>query len=602
MSFFWGVIGVISSIFLPGAALTALIAKKPLSGAKFLTLAFIFSLTLNYLLSFLTIGAAIPNRPTFLGVTILALIILVILYLQGKFKILFSQTPDTPEVPLALLGENQELPGKNTEPKNINLNILYNLALLLGILMIVFFYRGFIFLSSDAISSWNGWALSWADNSYPKVFGDYPQLLPIIISLPYIFMGESVVQLFSILNLNYFILIGLLALATLKDTRYAWGGAISSLGLMWLVAITPIGYADAIIAFLGIISLVNLLWYQESLLEKKERRLFLYSAFLGAALTAVLKQAGLFFYIFFILIAIEFYLGLGSYSFQKIARSLLLPLGLSLPLAFVWYIYNKVQIYQGEVIPYTNFYLTEEALYKGRSFFGRAIYALFRYSYFTLFALAAIYGLKQKGLKMLSASALFIMLGWLLFFSYGSANVKFPVALTFFPLGAYLQKKLSREKAHNLQKNIITFFTFIKTKVFTNPLQFLLIFTLSLFIISFIFSDKINGKLVDFQKDKILDLGEIGITRRVNFLLTRNPKPLLSEDSRLMQLTSFLKGEIQTYLPEDLDTLKNFGYVIILSREYQEDVKAALDKDFSLDYREGAYLLFVRKDLLVNFP
>jgi hypothetical protein len=109
---------------------------------------------------------------------------------------------------------------------------------------------GDVFQLWDAVVSWNAWARDWFHNTRPSS-NLYPHALPIAFSLPYAFMGNSALEMFSKATIGLIYLSGLGALIELgfrrKDLRLtAWVCAFlfSSIQARFMQSHWNSGYAD----------------------------------------------------------------------------------------------------------------------------------------------------------------------------------------------------------------------------------------------------------------------------------------------------------------------------------------------------------------------
>ena len=59
------------------------------------------------------------------------------------------------------------------------------------------FSLGQVFEAWDAIVSWDRWATIYASNNLPVDTHYYPQLLPVIISIPYVLINDNTIVIFS---------------------------------------------------------------------------------------------------------------------------------------------------------------------------------------------------------------------------------------------------------------------------------------------------------------------------------------------------------------------------------------------------------------------
>lgn len=92
-----------------------------------------------------------------------------------------------------------------------------------------------IFIGSDVLVSWNAWAEIWAQGNFPVSSYGYPQFIPTLWAVTYIFTG-SPEQYFA-----FYIYVGLIVLPLLLNTmvlgRMAlWYPIVSGLAFIWFIA------------------------------------------------------------------------------------------------------------------------------------------------------------------------------------------------------------------------------------------------------------------------------------------------------------------------------------------------------------------------------
>jgi hypothetical protein len=585
MLFFWGLVGIFNSIFLPGAALCSLIAPSRIIISKFLGISLVFSLIINYILALLLIIPGFYTRSVMISLFLLYLLIIFLRINNIKLNL-------TDEF------NNKKLNLENNKVDILRIKVIKNICYCCFVIVffsIFLFYHGFIFKTVDTIMNWNAWAVEWASNSYPRTLGDYPQMMPIIMGLPYLFMGQEIPEIFTILSLEIIVLIGLITFYTLKSSQFSYGSLVAVVGTAWLFIVTRVGIADALVGVLALMAWTMAHWaVSES--ESRKEKLFLYAAFSAAAAAATIKQSGLFWWPFFIGIVFEKY-KLKDYDKIKILKQLLIPIILSIIIIVPWYLYNKYLIYTGKVSSMTQFFLTSPDLLRGRSLFGRAGFAIFKYFYYTVFSLAAIWGLKRSGLRVISASCLFLMVGWALFFSYGSGNIKFPVMLAFFPLGGYIKTIIDRDGHLRIWSGFINLINNLKNSFLAFYKVYLISFLLVLLGICSYFSSKIDQGLLNIHDKNSLKLGLIGLTRRVDYLEKRNPQKIVSGQDQLKQLRSIPKN-LYKYTDGSLpDNFLDYGYLVVNKKYLNTINKNILYDNFYEDYYEDNFYLFINKKL-----
>jgi hypothetical protein len=589
---FWGIVGILNGIFLPGAMVTVL-ASPRLNVSRFLSISLVLSLIINYIICLTLIIPGFYTKHVMISLFIFYLFIIISSYfiksanISAKTSISKNYNIDN-SISLSVCIEEK------------NLKIIYYICFFIAFIFIFLFYHKILFKGVDPIVNWNAWAVSWANNTYPKTMGDYPQLMPIIMGIPYLFMGQEIPQVFSILSLELITLISILCFYTLKSSNYSYGSAVAALGTVWLFIVTGVGYADVIVGILALMAFSIFQWHLAELKEQRHDSFFLYAAFSAAAASATIKQSGLFWWPFFILIVIEGY-KLNNYKYLEIIEKIIIPVILSLLIIFPWYIYNRYLIYLGKNNSMTNYFLNATGLFHGHSFFSRSIYSIFKYFYYTIFALPAIWGLKRPGYRALSLSCLFIMFSWALFFSYGPGNVKFPVMLAFFPLGLFMKSAITQKSHIFLWTCLSRRISIIKTSILTWPRLYLVSFLVCLLAICFFFSSKIDSNLINFHKNEALKLGKVGLTRRVDYLEKLNPQKIVSFQAQLKQVMSIPKGYYTYSVPPK--NFLDYGYLVINDNILQIIDTELLYDNYYEDYKEDEFHLYVRKNLnIFNLP
>jgi hypothetical protein len=92
-----------------------------------------------------------------------------------------------------------------------------------------------IFHGGDTMVSWNAWALIWSQGNFPAESLGYPQFIPTLWAVPYIFTG-SPVQYFA-----FYIYVGLIVFPILLNAMVLgriswWHPLVSGLAFVWFIA------------------------------------------------------------------------------------------------------------------------------------------------------------------------------------------------------------------------------------------------------------------------------------------------------------------------------------------------------------------------------
>ncbi len=156
---------------------------------------------------------------------------------------------------------------------------------------------GTIFTIWDDVVSWNHWATMWAANGFPRETLSYPQLLPALWSLTYVFQQDTVVQFFAKAVMPLFPLSILLVYLDLglrqKRPGYLFSVFFAAVILhRFMGPYVYEGFADIPVGFMGLASIYALLLAAE---EPPERRAkYLLAGALIVAGCAHTKQVGLY--------------------------------------------------------------------------------------------------------------------------------------------------------------------------------------------------------------------------------------------------------------------------------------------------------------------
>lgn len=190
----WGMIGILQCLFLPGiVALRGLRAFRPglaphTSGAGEVFLAVLLSLALNHWLVVVLVALEIYSteltRALFLG----EFVVLAALALREQYT----------------TGSSSKLRPKSRPWTEFVRN--GPIAASLCLALFAYFANAFVdwvatwdsaFTTWDAVVSWNHWATVWASGQRPSHLWEYPQLIPILISIVYRVAGDTEIQLFA---------------------------------------------------------------------------------------------------------------------------------------------------------------------------------------------------------------------------------------------------------------------------------------------------------------------------------------------------------------------------------------------------------------------
>ncbi|MDR1487028.1 MAG: hypothetical protein LBT62_03385 [Deltaproteobacteria bacterium] len=580
---FLGLASILQAYFLPGALFVFFLKKTNYRFAILFPIIFIFSLAFNYVLVFFLLYFDLYIQKIVLIIFSAELILLLLLLLVNGKKI------NNKNIKLQKQ-DDIELNDVYNESKVIKYS--YGIILGIAVALVLAFPHGIVYDHIDAINSWDIWAQSFANCQYPKTYGDYPQLTSILMSLPYVFMGSVSIQLFSILMIDLFIFQCLISLNILLKTEYRHSSITCSFLITWVYASNKVIIVDVAVSCIAILSFTLLLEYIRRLKQGDGDRLLLWAAFLAAGINGAIKQTGLIWCYVFAPVAIH-QINNAGIERKTAVKSIVLPYFASVVFATSWYWFNAYLVYIGQVPTKIVSIFTNKALFGGYSYVTRAVTATFKYMHYSIFALAALRGLFIKQHKALSAVALLFFGGWLVFLSYGGANGKLPAILSAFCLGGYVKILAEKQLDRRIISKIKSFYSWIAADVFKRLTYIVSIFIFIVLIASFAASDKIDGGLLKASHNQILTIGEIGLTKRLNYLQNTKPQQVLTTDWRVMQLPNVNNGYYNQFSREA--QLLDYGYLILNNDAMKKIDIEVLNDNFYLDYVEGQFSLYIRK-------
>jgi hypothetical protein len=436
--------------------------------------------------------------------------------------------------------------------KNIDIKLLSKLGYVILYLVLFIILAspaglaglGEIFLSGDSVVSWNRWAVELATIGDPLNPNRYPQLVPSILSIPYVFMNDTWIQFFSYAIMLIFPSCLILTCISIYKKFPISSFIIVIIFYLWPIKqfVHYIGYADFPVATLSFMAISALIWgYKEDEIVRK-KCLIISAFFLGAACAT--KQSGLVLLLFYPFLIFEFKI----LNFTNKKYMILSLLIIILFIAAPWNIYSEYLIKSN--LSESNLNWLIEGIHRNRTYIERIIYAFKKYPTIIIFAIFAIPGLFIPFNRSISAFSLFYFIIWILFFSYDERNIYIIIPSLSFSIGLTLQY-------FKIRDNALTFlnFNFIY-KIKFKPKKYLLIIIAIFLIVIIIKSDDINYFLNKRQDSKSLMIGnhKSDSIFIVNLLKTDDKIILISTDPGVQYLTKDIKNRILSYHTErDLD-------------------------------------------------
>jgi hypothetical protein len=358
---------------------------------------------------------------------------------------------------------------------------------------IILFFISFLFINSpilfftDAIYSWNRWAIDWALNKFPYDTSHYPQLFSANLSLCYVFINNTALQFFPKIIMPLFTIGILLAFF---DLSFVKKSLVNLTGLIIYGCILIVLYsllfisdcnADIPTAFLGFLAFYTIdRRHGFSLNESYDIKTIL-MVIIFASASANTKMAGL--YILFLSLI---WIALNIYrNRKKITGNELLKIFLCLTIVFTssffWYIIKPADMYHG----------LNQSQFLPNSYWERIINAIkmlyFSFGpYLFLFLLVTVlFSLSEKTSRYIAAFTIApIFLLWAFFFSYDFRNLS--IAIPFVALASSYGMKF-------IYKKLISYLTakqpLFYTKKTNNILEKFLFVSILIIVIIFTSTD-----------------------------------------------------------------------------------------------------------------
>lgn len=452
--FFWGVLAVIQVTFLPGILLLKVF---PTRWRVIPTMAYAFGLSLaaNYVLVLALTSVHLYTRGVMLALFFIELAAAVYLYwgaLSQPLNRWAEQAVSAVQEAVAALVPEKEKDGGGNQFWRI-LALVLTLALVgYALSVVVWGFRtwmdgfGLVIDRWDAVVSWNDWAEQWAGNRFPHKTWEYPQLLPINLSLAYVFTGSKVVQFFNTAWLGMFmlyILLLLLDLALEHRTVGYFAGIIAAKFILkeftWEFFHTA--YADLPLAFFAFASVYAVLEARQPA-DRKRRHGYLWIGMLLAAGAAVTKQGGLYLLLmtplmahFLVLNKVE-----GAGDSSQRGKRLLRWVGAMLLIVLPWYVYVQVGIARGTFE--SNIEWVSNGIYGDLTYwerFANAFSSLGVYGYALIVLFLGGFWLEKPFRWMVYGIVLPYFLMWAVFFGYDPRNLSLVFGFWGLGLGMLLE-------------------------------------------------------------------------------------------------------------------------------------------------------------------
>lgn len=348
---FLGMLSLLQVLFLPGY-ITLRFLNVRRAWIETALFSFGVSLCINYLLVLILAALHIYNRIAIYGIFFVELALLLWscrLQLRGLFL------------------EKKTVSSKFLNTKNIK--ILFSIkkspliitAQLVAIASALYFIYFLIYLDPnpktifslwDAVVSWDRWANVWYHNLIPSDTREYPQLLPIVTSITYQFINNTI-QLFAKI---IFYIFPLAMIACLWSIGQQINKAGYYFGILFLVVffikifgpLSVSGYADVPVAAMCLLVLYPLLLSAKNNVEKTAILQNIGIGTLIGIAAAGTKQSGIFLAVMYPLLVYLIALKPNDMFSKNEKSKIIMYISLALLLGVApWYLHKAIQFYYG---------------------------------------------------------------------------------------------------------------------------------------------------------------------------------------------------------------------------------------------------------------
>jgi hypothetical protein len=290
MTFFWGAVGYVLAGFAPGYLIVRVFRIErllpPIAGP------FALSLIVNCIIvetavffgAYTTAAARVVGSGT---------VLICLLALLSDRRLAFESMADRLNSTWLLFSGAAKTIGGRHRKILLLLCCMPALIVILLTLYLLASSFGSILTGYDPVAQWNLWAVDWAADRLPNRIYHYPQLVPILWSIPYVLMGNSAIEFFSA---SFKFVFWLLTFETLvfaaircRDPVVLLSIPITFILIRWGVGGTSVQDSiDVPVAFFSLLSVTTILFSPDKQRQAVALALVLAS---GAAMT---KQVGLY--------------------------------------------------------------------------------------------------------------------------------------------------------------------------------------------------------------------------------------------------------------------------------------------------------------------
>lgn len=459
-----------------------------------------------------------------------------------------------------------------------------------------------VFLTGDALDSWNKWAVEWSKNIFPTNIA-YTQLIPANWSLSYLLMQNNQIQMFAKLIMPLFLVFILLIFLDLslryKKSFYLLALLITAYLFHYFFDSSFIrdGYVDIAVTFFAGITFYSLLLFKK---EKNQTNLYLASVFAFASFFT--KQSGLYI-IFLVYFALFVTSKLGQNIREILLAKLLVMIKIKkkvvLPkidiynlhinfaffifniflwiLVFVWGIQQKNQVF----INFNDYYLTTHAFSKNVPVYFRFITSLSDLIRLTSIKTVIIIpiliffmslGFKHQISKFIILFFILpVFIFWCLFLSYDQRNLAiiFPFMGYAAAVGFFSLVEEFKKRNRTLQTELAFKTIKLKSTFKINPfLLFAVFIAFIIFINTFIIKDPYFETQ---QKEAKKEIGIQALNEKLySFYYNNGLKgKIFTSYHRLSNLPELQNFYLYQNGSEDLNEQNDFSYLLVSTKIYE---------------------------------
>lgn len=447
--FFLGALSVLQLTTLPGLLLIRLFPGRR-SWIQQAASVFVLSLLANYLVVLVLVAIGFYLRSVVLAVFIAEIAALLWLH---RASLLTSRQISLQKIKARVVGAFKDLSAWMA--KDFWSALLYLIFSALAILALVYllgiWVQNFdtVYQTWDSWASWDRWAERWAENSFPLDTWEYPQMIPVLLSISYKFIGTIAVKFFGKSIMPLFALLIVLLLVDLgrryRSYGYILGAVLAFYSINYFLAkYYAEVYVDIPVAALSLFVVCILLMARDERNKQALNSQLLFGALVSAT-AAVTKQTGLYIMVFYPLFCYFWVLRPKrvpfAETFRLVARNFLLTLAIVVP----WYAFIEYNILTGQSTSNIEYVIND--IYDGQSYFERfmaAIQSLRGYAYWFVFLGISLLVLPRE-LQQLAILVIFpFSILWAVFLSYEHRNLAVVFPLLSMTVGVAAQSWLER--------------------------------------------------------------------------------------------------------------------------------------------------------------